>query len=66
MANTVCEFVTFVFSAICQSPSFKGDLHDEKMMIIAFLSRVMHGKQLGKLLQQGTELGRVHITLQVI
>ncbi|XP_045922348.1 telomeric repeat-binding factor 1 [Micropterus dolomieu] len=31
---------------ISQSSSLKGDLHDEKMMICAFLARVMHGKQL--------------------
>ncbi|XP_029004877.1 telomeric repeat-binding factor 1 [Betta splendens] len=34
------------FEAICQNPSLKAGLDDEKVMIVAFLSRVMHGKQL--------------------
>ncbi|XP_041817359.1 telomeric repeat-binding factor 1 isoform X2 [Chelmon rostratus] len=32
--------------AMCQGSSLKGEVHDEKMMISAFLARVMHGKQL--------------------
>lgn len=32
--------------AVYQSSSLKKELHDEKMMICAFLARVMHGKQL--------------------
>ncbi|KAK2859427.1 hypothetical protein Q5P01_004047 [Channa striata] len=35
-----------IFEAICQSSSLKGTLHEEKKMISAFLSRVMHGKHL--------------------
>ncbi|XP_026219966.1 telomeric repeat-binding factor 1 isoform X2 [Anabas testudineus] len=34
------------FESMCQCPSLKGDLHDEKMKIVALLARVMHGKQL--------------------
>lgn len=52
------------FSAICQSPSLTVDVLEEKIMIINFLARVMHGKQLGKLLQQGTKIGlKVSYTL---
>ncbi|XP_070842518.1 telomeric repeat-binding factor 1 [Chaetodon trifascialis] len=34
------------FEAMCQGWPLRGTLHDEKMMIIAFLARVLHGKQL--------------------
>lgn len=48
-----CEFVyVSFFKAMCQGSSLKGEVHDEKMMISAFLARVMHGKQLGKLHSQ--------------
>ncbi|XP_031138016.1 telomeric repeat-binding factor 1 isoform X2 [Sander lucioperca] len=40
------------FQAISQTPSLKGDLHDEKKMICAFLARVMHGKQLDVLFEE--------------
>ena len=44
------------FPAISQSPSLKGKRNATKTMICAFLARVMHGKQLGKLLQSEAEL----------
>ncbi|XP_078136385.1 telomeric repeat-binding factor 1 [Sander vitreus] len=40
------------FQAISQTPSLKGDLHDEKKMICSFLARVMHGKQLDVLFEE--------------
>lgn len=55
VTNTVYNLCFFL--GISQSSSLKGDLHDEKMMICAFLARVMHGKQLGKLSQSEAELG---------
>lgn len=47
-----CLVNAFVFAVlgISQIPALKGELHSEKIMISAFLARVMHGKQLGKLL----------------
>ncbi|XP_023272836.1 telomeric repeat-binding factor 1 [Seriola lalandi dorsalis] len=35
-----------VFEAVSQNLSLKGDCYDEKILITAFLARVMHGKQL--------------------
>ncbi|KAM6971532.1 telomeric repeat-binding factor 1 [Tautogolabrus adspersus] len=40
------------FEAICQSPSLKEAIDDEKMMICAFLARVMHGKQLDVMFEE--------------
>lgn len=40
----------FAVLGISQSPSLKGE-YAEKILISAFLARVMHGKQLGKLSQ---------------
>ncbi|KAM8730866.1 telomeric repeat-binding factor 1 [Acanthopagrus schlegelii] len=34
------------FEALSQSPAIKGTLHEEKIMICAFLARVIHGKHL--------------------
>lgn len=39
-----------------QSSSLKGKIYAEKRLICAFLARVMHGKQLGKLSQSEAEL----------
>lgn len=36
-----------VFVGISQSPSVKGE-HAPKVIIAAFLARIMHGKELGK------------------
>lgn len=54
-----CLVNVFVFAVlgISQIPALKGELHSEKIMICAFLARVMHGKQLGKLSQSEAELG---------
>ncbi|XP_033494261.1 telomeric repeat-binding factor 1 [Epinephelus lanceolatus] len=38
--------------ALCQSSSLKGNLHNEKTLICAFLARVMHGKELDILFEE--------------
>ncbi|XP_076617660.1 telomeric repeat-binding factor 1 [Chaetodon auriga] len=42
--------------AMCQGSSLKGQLHDEKMMISAFLARVLHGKQLDVQFEEDTRV----------
>ncbi|XP_034428642.1 telomeric repeat-binding factor 1 [Hippoglossus hippoglossus] len=41
-----------VFEAISKSPALKEDVYSEKILICAFLARVMHGKQLDVLFEE--------------
>ncbi|XP_073344730.1 telomeric repeat-binding factor 1 [Pagrus major] len=44
------------FEAISQSPSVRGQLHEEKIMMCAFLARVIHGKHLGVQFEEDTHV----------
>lgn len=48
-----------------QDECLKGAAHKDKILICAFLARVMHGKELGKFLQIEVEINPSALSISV-